>query len=136
MTMELTRKAEYAVRGMLYLAKLKEGQSAMIDEIAKAMQAPRTFLAKILQELALKGLIKSYKGQGGGFALARPAECITLGEIVEAIEGPIMPNTCLMGEGVCTFQKTCPVHPVWRRVQTVTKGILEEVSLKALSRGV
>lgn len=133
--MELTRKAEYAVRGMLYLAKLEEGQSAMIDEIAKAMLAPRTFLAKILQELALKGLIKSHKGQGGGFALARPAECITLGEIVEAIEGPIMPNTCLMGEGSCTFQTTCPVHPVWRRLQAVTKGILEEVSLKALSRG-
>jgi Rrf2 family transcriptional regulator, iron-sulfur cluster assembly transcription factor len=133
--MELTRKAEYAIRGMLYLARLQDRQSAMIDEVARAMLVPRSFLAKIFQELSVKGLIKSYKGQGGGVALARPCESITLGEIVEAIEGPIMPNTCLMGDEACGFKPTCPVHPVWRRLQAVTKGILAEVSLKSLSQG-
>jgi len=131
--MELTRKAEYAVRGMLYLGKHEEGQPAMLGDIADAMDAPRTFLAKIFQDLAKKGLIKSSKGIGGGFVLARPPEKITLCEIVEAIEGPIMPNKCLMGEGICSFQKTCTVHPVWRRLQAVTRGILEEVTLKTLS---
>jgi len=134
--MGLTRKTEYAIRGMLCLAKLEEGRSMMIGEVSHAMQAPPAFLAKIFQELGEKGLIKSYKGQGGGFALARPAHMITLGQIVEAVEGPIMPNTCLMDGDTCTFKATCPVHPVWRRLQTVTKGILEEVSLKSLAQGI
>jgi Rrf2 family transcriptional regulator, iron-sulfur cluster assembly transcription factor len=133
--MELTRKAEYAVRGMLYLGKQQEGHFAMISDIAEAMDAPRSFLAKIFQDLAIKGLVRSCKGTKGGFVLARPPEKITLCEIVEAIEGPIMPNKCLMGEGMCSFQETCTVHPVWRRLQTVTRGILEEVTLKTLSAG-
>jgi Rrf2 family protein len=133
--MELTRKAEYAIRGMLYLARQTEGQIAMLGDIAGTMDVPRTFLAKIFQDLVKTGLIKSIRGTGGGFVLARRPEQITLREIVEAIEGPIMPNTCLMGEGVCSFQKTCPVHPVWRRLQTVTRGLLEEVSLKTLTAG-
>lgn len=133
--MELTRKAEYAIRGMLYLARHTEGHIAMLGDISGTMDVPRTFLAKIFQDLVKTGLIKSVRGAGGGFVLARQPEQITLREIVEAIEGPIMPNTCLMGEGVCSFQKTCTVHPVWRRLQSVTRGILEEVSLKTLTAG-
>jgi Rrf2 family transcriptional regulator, iron-sulfur cluster assembly transcription factor len=133
--MELTRKAEYAIRGMLYLSRQQEGNISMLIDIAGAVEAPKTFLAKIFQELVKTGLIKSTRGVRGGFVLARPPERITLREIVEAIEGPIMPNQCLMGEGVCSFQNTCPVHPVWRRLQAVTKGILDEVTLKTLSAG-
>jgi Rrf2 family protein len=133
--MELTRKTEYAIRGMLYLARQQEGNISMLVDIAGTVEAPKTFLAKIFQELVKTGLIKSTRGVKGGFVLARPPERITLREIVEAIEGPIMPNQCLMGEGVCSFQKTCPVHPVWRRLQAVTKGILDEVTLKTLNAG-
>lgn len=133
--MELTRKAEYAIRGMLYLSRQQEGTISMLVNIAGAVEAPKTFLAKIFQELVKTGLIKSTRGVRGGFVLARPPERITLREIVEAIEGPIMPNQCLMGEGVCSFQNTCPVHPVWRRLQAVTKGILDEVTLKTLRAG-
>jgi Rrf2 family protein len=130
--MGLTRKAEYAIRGMLYLGRCKEGRLSMLGDIADAVEAPRAFLAKTFQDLAKKGLIMSSKGVKGGFVLARPPENITLCEIVEAVEGPIMPNACLMGEGVCSLQKTCTVHPVWRRLQAVTRGILEEVTLKTL----
>jgi Rrf2 family transcriptional regulator, iron-sulfur cluster assembly transcription factor len=131
--MELTRKAEYAIRGMLYLARQHESSISMLTDIAGAVEAPRTFLAKIFQDLVKIGLIRSTRGVKGGFVLARPPERITLREIVEAIEGPIMPNQCLMGEGVCSFQETCQVHPVWRRLQAVTTCILDEVTLKALS---
>jgi Rrf2 family transcriptional regulator, iron-sulfur cluster assembly transcription factor len=133
--MGLTRKAEYAIRGMLYLAKQQDGSVAMIGDISDAVDAPRPFLAKILQSLAYKGLIKSARGAGGGFSLARPAAQISLCDIVEATEGPIMPNGCLMGPDVCSLQSTCPVHPVWRRIQSVTRGILEEVTLQTLARG-
>ena len=130
--MGLTRKAEYGIRGMLFLAKQQEGEYIMLDAISTEVDAPRPFLSKVLQALAKKGLIISTRGVGGGFCLARPPEQITLCEIVEAIDGPIMPNQCLMGEGVCSFQRTCTVHPVWRRVQSVTRGILQEVTLKTL----
>jgi Rrf2 family transcriptional regulator, iron-sulfur cluster assembly transcription factor len=130
--MGLTQKTEYAIRGMLYVARLEDGQSASLDIIASEMKVPRPFLAKIFQTLVKSGLIKSSRGVGGGFMLVRPPEQITLCEIVEAMEGPIIPNQCLMGEGVCSFQKTCTVHPVWRRVQSVTRGILQEVTLKTL----
>jgi Rrf2 family transcriptional regulator, iron-sulfur cluster assembly transcription factor len=130
--MGLTRKAEYAIRGMLYLARQDEGRISMLGAIAAAVDAPRPFLAKILQSLANKGLIKSARGAGGGFALARPAAQISLCDIVEAVEGPVMPNQCLMGPDVCSLQSTCPVHPVWRRIQSVTRGILEEVTLQTL----
>ena len=131
--MGITRKTEYAIRGMMYLGGKREGQITLLNDIAVAMKSPPAFLAKVFQGLARKGLIKSIKGIRGGFVLARPPEKITLCEIVEAVEGPIMPNECLMGAGVCSFQKTCTVHPVWRRLQTVTRGILEEVTLKTLS---
>jgi Rrf2 family protein len=130
--MGLTQKTEYAIRGMLYVARLENSQSSSLDLIASEMKVPRSFLAKIFQILAKKGLVRSSRGVGGGFTLARPPEQITLCEIVEAMEGPIMPNQCLMGEGACSFQKTCTVHPVWRRVQSVTRGILQEVTLRTL----
>jgi Rrf2 family transcriptional regulator, iron-sulfur cluster assembly transcription factor len=130
--MGLTQKTEYAIRGMLYLSRLSDGHSASLDVIASEMKVPRSFLAKIFQVLVKRGLIVSSRGVGGGFMIARPPEQITLCEIVEAMEGPIIPNQCLMGEGVCSFQKTCTVHPVWRRVQSVTRGILQEVTLKTL----
>jgi len=133
--MGLTRKTEYAIRGMLYLSRQEYGAISMLGDIATAMEVPRTFLAKIFQGLNKMGLIKSEKGTGGGFMLAKRPEQITLREIVEAVEGPIMPNQCLMGEGVCSFQRTCAVHPVWRRLQVVTRGILEEVTLKTLAAG-
>jgi Rrf2 family transcriptional regulator, iron-sulfur cluster assembly transcription factor len=131
--MELTRKTEYAIRGMLYLAKQPDSLPAMLGDIADAMKAPRSFLAKIFQDLVKKGLARSSRGSSGGFILAKAPEQISLREIVEAMEGPIMPNQCLISEEACSLQKTCTVHPVWRRLQTVTRGILEEVTLKTLT---
>ena len=130
--MGLTRQTEYSIRGMLYLAERPEGEVVMLDTIAGAVGAPRPFLAKILQSLAGKGLVRSARGARGGFLLARPAALISLCQIVEAVEGPIVPNGCLMDSGACPRMETCTVHPVWRRLQAVTRGILEEATLKTL----
>jgi len=66
--------------------------------------------------------------------LGRPASRITLREVVEAVEGPIIPNRCLMGNGTCDFDKQCNVHPVWRRVQSQVVQILESVTIEELAR--
>lgn len=132
--MELTRKGEYAIRGIIYLARQPAGKMVLISEIAEATQVPQTFLAKILQSFAKLGIVNSYRGTGGGFTLGRPAARITLREVVEAVEGPIMPNRCLTGEGVCERDRSCRVHPVWRRVQGQVVEVLDNVTIEDLAR--
>jgi Rrf2 family transcriptional regulator, iron-sulfur cluster assembly transcription factor len=130
--MGLTRKADYAIRGMIHLASLPEGKVALIAEIAKSAEAPQAFLAKIFQKFRKLGLVASTRGARGGFALARAPEQITLREVVEAVEGPILPNRCVLGRGACSRSEACPVHPVWLRIQASARGILEEVTLRTL----
>ena len=132
--MELTRKGEYAIRGIIYLAQQPPGAISLVSEIAEAVDVPQTFLAKIFQNFAKIGLINSFRGTGGGFTLGRPAEQITLREIVEAVEGPILPNRCLLGSGNCERARGCSVHPVWKDVQQKVVEILEAVSLADLAR--
>jgi Rrf2 family transcriptional regulator, iron-sulfur cluster assembly transcription factor len=132
--MELTRKGEYAIRGIIYLAQQQSGKISLISEIADAVGAPQTFLAKIFQNFAKQGIVHSYRGTGGGFVLARPSSRITLREVVEAVEGPIIPNRCLTGKGGCDMNDICLVHPVWREVQSKIVSILDGVTFEELAR--
>ncbi|RQW87332.1 MAG: Rrf2 family transcriptional regulator [Geobacter sp.] len=132
--MGLTRKGEYAIRGILYLARQPQGKVSLVGEIAAASDVPKTFLAKILQDFVKKGLVSSSRGSGGGFMLALPAARITLLQVVEAVEGPIMPNRCLISEGACDRDGTCRVHPVWERVRQQTAAILDGVTIEDLAR--
>lgn len=129
--MELTRKGEYAIRGIIYLAQQPAGQVALISEIAAAAEVPQSFLAKIFQSFAKLGLVHSSRGTGGGFTLARHPSAITLREVVEAVEGPILPNRCLLGPP-CERGGGCLVHGVWKEVQSKVVGILEEVTIESL----
>src|ERR1700733_6391954 len=85
--MQITRAAEYGVLGLMHLARLRGGAMAMIDEVSGAEKIPKSFLAKIFQELGRAGLVRSSRGARGGFWLAKGAEKITVLEIIEAIEG-------------------------------------------------
>ena len=131
--MELTRKGEYAIRGIIYLAQQPPGRVSLISEIAAAAEVPQTFLAKIFQSFAKLGLVTSSRGTGGGFMLARPASAITLREVVEAVEGPILPNRCLFGIPCDRGGHTCRVHSVWQQVQTEVVGILDGVTIETLA---
>ena len=132
--MELTRKGEYAIRGIIYLAQQPPGKMSLISEIAEAVDAPQTFLAKIFQNFAKLGIVNSYRGTGGGFTLGRLPSDITLREVVEAVEGPIIPNRCLTGKGGCDKDNECLVHPVWRKVQSQIVQILEGVTIEELAK--
>jgi Rrf2 family transcriptional regulator, iron-sulfur cluster assembly transcription factor len=132
--MELTRKGDYAIRGIVYLARQPLDSIALLSEIATAVQVPQTFLAKIFQQFSKSGIVKSYRGTGGGFVLARPPEQITLLEVVETIEGPISPNRCVGGPGNCDQDSTCTVHPVWLQVQQQLSQLLAGVTLKDLAK--
>lgn len=131
--MGLTRKGEYAIRGMVYLARQEPGKLILVNEIAETVAVPQSFLAKIFQGLTRIGLVRSSRGAGGGFALARPAAEISLREVIEAVEGPICSNRCVIDAGFCDRSGNCTVHPVWHRVQDQVRTILDGVSLAELS---
>lgn len=131
--MELTRKGEYAIRGIVYLATRPDDQVCLLSDIAAAVDVPPTFLAKIFQQFSKIGLVRSYRGTGGGFILGRAADKISLLEVVEAVEGPIIPNRCVIGGDNCDRSNTCQVHPVWVNVQSQVREILAAVSLKELA---
>jgi Rrf2 family transcriptional regulator, iron-sulfur cluster assembly transcription factor len=130
----ISKKGDYAIRGMVYLASQLPGRVVLVREIARAMDVPPLFLAKIFQQFTKLGLVKSFRGSGGGFLLGRPPEEITLCEIVEAVEGPIMPNRCVLSNGACSREKGCTVHPVWKKVEKSVIDILSGVTLKDLTR--
>jgi Rrf2 family protein len=110
--MQITRETDYAIRCVYYLA-CKGGEVTMVDEIAQQMCSPKSFLAKILQKLAKADLVKSYRGVKGGFQLSRKPKEITLLDVIEAIQGPVVMNVCALDKKMCKFSGTCSIHPVW-----------------------
>ena len=110
--MQITRQADYAVRAVLYLAQLGEEQRAATSQIAHEQQIPPSFLAKIVSQLSVAGLLQTSRGARGGVSLARPPEHISLLEVVEAIDGPILLNECV-ANGNCNFGDDCPMKPIW-----------------------
>lgn len=131
--LQLTRDGEYAVRAVLYLAA-HEDRVSLIHEISEAQDVPKSYLSKIMQSLTRAGIVKSRRGAKGGFFLARPAVSITLRETIEAVEGPIHLNVCLIRKGECPKDEGCPVHPVWREAQKKLFEVLEGKTMQDLVR--
>ncbi|MCX6055721.1 MAG: Rrf2 family transcriptional regulator [Chloroflexi bacterium] len=111
--MQITRQADYAVRAMLFLARLNPNERAATKNVAAAQKIPPSFLAKIISQLSIAGLIHTSRGARGGILLSRPASAISLLEVVEAIDGPISLNECTISPGVCEFSGDCPIHKIW-----------------------
>lgn len=130
--MRFTRGADYGTRGMIYLAGMPLESVVLVSEIASAVNLPASYMAKIFQELAKEGIVTSHRGARGGFSLARPADLITLRQIIEAIEGPIALNRCLSPSEGCENCATCPVHPVLARAQGQLVGVLDHTTLHDL----
>ena len=111
--MQITRQADYAVRAVLHLARTGNAERAATSMIAKEQNIPPSFLAKIISQLSIAGLLHTSRGARGGVTLAREPKDITLLEVVEAIDGPIQLNECVANDGICTFEENCPIRPVW-----------------------
>lgn len=114
--MQITRQADYAVRAIMYLAQLGLDEKAATSQIAEEQDIPLSFLAKIIAQLSVAGLLQTMRGARGGVTLARPPEEITLLEVVEAIDGPIMLNECVHNGYDCPLS-SCPMRKVWGEAQ-------------------
>ena len=130
--LQLTRDGEYAVRAILHLAAQPYGQITLIQDISDSQEVPRSYLSKIMQHLTKAGLAKSRRGAKGGFFLARPADTITLREAIEAVEGPIFLNVCLIKKGECHRDEFCPVHLVWQEAQKKLFEVLDSKTMADL----
>jgi Rrf2 family protein len=125
--MQITRQADYAVRAVYHLSQLEPGERAATSHIAEEQQIPPSFLAKIVSQLSVAGLLQTSRGARGGVSLAKTPEEISLLEVVEAIDGPILLNVCVTGNGKnCFFGENCPVAPIWCDAQLELISRLKE----------
>ena len=132
--MELTKACDYGVFGMIYLSKQPPSKIVSLSEISKAENLPEKFLAKIFQNLARSGLVRSHRGAGGGFSLARPTNKITVKEILESIEGPIYLARCLGDLEDCDKKDVCKLRKLLKKAQDYATKILTQSTLADLSK--
>jgi Rrf2 family protein len=132
--MQITRSGEYGLKGLLFLARQPSEKLVLVSEISKLQNIPETFLAKIFQRLSKAGVLRSSRGSKGGFSLGKPAASITMREVIEAIDGPIVLNRCLRREGECEEDEICPIYQVWSKAQKQLLEILDRTTMEDLVR--
>jgi len=111
--MQITRQADYALRAIIFLARLAPDQKAATGLIAKEQDIPPSFLAKIISQLSIAGLIHTSRGARGGVSLAKLPDEISVLDVVEAIDGPITLNECTTNPNACAFIDECPMRNLW-----------------------
>jgi Rrf2 family protein len=132
--MQITRATDYAVRIMITLSTLPEGTRVAAPELARNIEAPESFVSKVLQQLVQRGMVTSHRGAGGGFQLAVQPENVSLLNVVEMVEGPLQINLCLPGEATCDRKSWCGAHPIWNEAQDALKKVLASASIATMAR--
>ncbi len=120
---------KYAIRAVCHLAHVPPGTRLHVKEISEVLDIPQAFLSKILQDLARKGILTSSKGPGGGFEINGSPEDFSLYSLVEAVEGPIADDECLLGLSFCTDETKCPMHDTWKQIKDTFRARMVETSI-------
>jgi Rrf2 family protein len=129
-----SRSAEYAIRALIPLADLPASEFALVKTLAEETGAPAHFLAKLLQDLARIGILKSTKGPHGGFRLHLPADEITILRVVEAIDGPGRFDRCPAGYAECNDRTACGMHDAWMGLRSRIMDYLGGTSIADLAK--
>ena len=129
-----SRSSEYAIRALVHLAALPPGDYAMAKTVADDAGIPGHFLAKLLQQLARDGFLKSSKGPHGGFRLARPAEAVSMLDIVDAIDGAGRYDRCIGGSPECDDRAACGMHDSWTALRSRIIDYLGGTSVADLAK--
>jgi Rrf2 family protein len=132
MTVIFSKKCEYGLQAILFIATQPKGRSVPAEQISRSLKIPREFVSKILQALKTSGLIRSSKGKSGGFCLGRDPSEIKLIDIVAAIDGLEMFNKCVLGFPDCSPDAPCPVHNKWGILRDQVYQMLKEETLDKL----
>ena len=133
--MQITRQADYALRTIVYLSRLEPDDKAPTSLIAEKQQIPSSFLAKIISQLSVAGLIHTSRGAHGGVSLAKTPEEISVLEVIEAIDGPVMLNECTTNPGICPFTGDCPMRLIWCDTRQDLLAKLNSITFEQFSNG-
>ena len=130
----LSKKAKYALKGLMVLAKEYGQGPVLISDIAQREDIPRIFLEIILLELRNNGILGSRKGKGGGYFLAKPPSQISVGHVIRVLDGPLAPLPCVSRTAYmrcreCRDERTCGIRIVMKQVRDATAQILDSTSL-------
>jgi Rrf2 family protein len=131
--LRISRKIDYGLRAMIYLASISQDSVVPFREIARQMDVPEDFLAKILKTLVDMGLVRSTRGPHGGYALAKIPQDISFLDVIEAVEGPVALNVCLDGEDACGHSTACTMVAVWRQGQDRMLDVYRQSKLSDLA---
>ena len=134
--LKINRQTDYAVRVVLALAQRGEGVRLSTSVIQQMMLIPKALMARIVAQLARTGLLNTFPGRDGGLMLPRPSSQISLKDVVEAFEGPILLSECLQvnGENDCPFQSNCPIHSKWGQVQVAMMREMASITFEDLAQ--
>lgn len=129
-----SKTCEYAIRAAIFIAQhTKNGGRVGIKDIAKGIDSPEHFIAKILQELSRQKIIQSAKGPNGGFFLDQTGTAPSLVDIVTAIDGDSLFTGCALGLKQCSATRPCPIHHEFKKIRTEIQNVLQQAKLDALT---
>jgi Rrf2 family protein len=131
MSILFSRQCEYALQAIFLLARQENGSMMSIRELTDRLKIPYHFLAKILQDLTRKGILKSHRGPTGGFSLAKSPSEITLYQVIETIDGSGIMEDCVLGFPECTSDNPCAFHEKWH---TMRESLQKLISTEHLDR--
>jgi Rrf2 family iron-sulfur cluster assembly transcriptional regulator len=125
--------SELAIRATLYLALQPPGKLSPIRQIARETGLPGPYLAKITRRLIQAGLVRAFRGPGGGLELGRAPETISLWTVVAAVDSGAPPKSCPLGTEICSEETPCPLHLRWWRLEAAKRRLLEETTIAAMA---
>lgn len=129
----ITRNTDYAMRALCFIAEQKR-ESVSVTEMVASLQIPRPFLRKIVQTLSSHGILKSWKGQGGGFSLGRAPREILLTDLIRIFQKTIQLNECIFKKKPCPRRKTCALKREIDAIERDALARLHKVSIASLIR--
>lgn len=127
----ITRDTDYAIRALVFMAKHKK-EIVSASRMVEALGIPRPFLRKLLQVLNNKGILKSYKGTGGGFLLAKADNKINVIDLIGIFQDDLSINECLFKKGICPNIRTCALRKKINNIKTYAVSQLKPVTIAAL----
>ena len=129
----ISRETDYAARVLLHLSLEEAGERVTAQQIAQQRLIPRALVRRVVTRLAAAGLVVTTRGSEGGISLARPAGEISLLDVVEAMEGPMALNQCVVEPGICPLVPVCNVHVAWVHARDVIRTHLQGITFDQLA---
>lgn len=130
--MKISTKGRYGLRAVLDLAVHSDGSPILLKDIANRQNISRRYLERLFASLKSSGILRSIRGAQGGYVLGKTTEQISLGEILESLEGPLVPVDCVSDNGICHGAEMCVTRDIWCEIAKQTWKYLDNIKLQDL----